>query len=155
VVRVPGWIHPLAGGNPAPLRGVAARRITPVGIGAYGRLVQGVPLQGGQGQAIVGSGGGATITVGPVGLGVVWYPGQATVSSSVGPLDTSTVLVYLGPQSLGTLLTNVALAGGGSVLSLAVQSMSPGQYFTAVWSGGTTGSIVYLNVTGTMDALAY
>jgi hypothetical protein len=149
--RLPVWAHPLAGGQAQ--RGVAARPIRRTPIEAYQGKVQGVPLQGGQGQAVV-AGGTATITVGPQGLGVLWYPVQVTVSSSVGALDTSTVAVYLGQISVGTLQGGQSYAGGGDVVALAVQVMAPGQNLIAVWSNAVNGSTVYLNVTGTMDAPA-
>jgi hypothetical protein len=149
--RLPGYFHPLAGGNPQ--RGLTVRPIRRVPIEAYTSKVQGVPLQGGQGQAIV-SGGTATITVGPQGLGVIWYPVQCNVSSSVGANDLSTVAVYLGQITVGTLQGGQSYAGGGDTVALAVQQMAPGQNLIAVWSDAVNGSTVYLNVTGTMDAPA-
>jgi len=149
--RLPSWAHPLAGGQAQ--RGLAVRPIRRTPIEAYTSKVQGVPLQGGQGQAVV-EGGTATITVGPQGLGVLWYPVQVTVSSSVGALDTSTVAVYLGQISVGTLQGGQSYAGGGDVVALAIQVMAPGQNLIAVWSNATNGSTVYLNVNGTMDAPA-
>jgi hypothetical protein len=97
----------------------------------------------------------ATISVGPHGLGTTWYPVQCTISSSVGAADTSTCAVYLGSQVQQNLQGGQSYAGGGDVVALSVVSMTPGDLLIAVWTGGTPGSQVAVNVQGTQNVLAY
>jgi hypothetical protein len=121
----------------------------------FRRKIQGVPLTGGQAIGTITAGGTATISVGPQGLGNIWYPVQCTISSSVGAADASTCAVYLGSQTQQNLQGGQSYAGGGDVVALSVVSMSPGDLLIAVWSGGTAGSRVAINVQGTMDALQF
>jgi hypothetical protein len=96
-----------------------------------------------------------TVTVTPQGLGTVWYPAQATISTSVGAADTSTCSVFLGALGLNNLLVGQSYAGGGDTVALSVPPLTPGALLIAQWSGGTPGSICSMNVLGTMDCLAY
>jgi hypothetical protein len=97
--------------------------------------------------------GTVTLSVGPQGLGNIWYPVQCVVSTSTGATDTSTCAVYLGSQAQQNLQGGQSYAGGGDTVSLSVQSMSPGDLLIAVWTGAVPGAIAAINVTGTMDAL--
>jgi hypothetical protein len=63
--------------------------------------------------------------------------------------------VYIGSQAQQNLQGGQSYAGGGDVVALSVQSMSPGDLLIAVWSGAVPGAIAAMNITGTMDALAY
>ena len=138
----PGW------------RGTGMRPIARLPVHLYRRAVTGLPLTGGQGQAVISGAGAATVTVGPQGLGNIWYPAQISVSTTSGLAgnDASTCNVYLGSQGVPVTLLGTLLPGTG-VLGLAVPSMSPGQYLIAVWSGGKNGDVAAVNVVGTMDAL--
>jgi hypothetical protein len=98
-------------------------------------------------------GGLATITVGPQGLGNVWYPAQATIFTTSGITDTSTCNLYLGPAGVPVTLVATFYPGGQGTAGLAIPSMAPGQYLIAVWTGGNPGDVASLNVIGTMDAL--
>lgn len=126
------------------------RRTSPL---LYRTPVTGLPLSGGQGQAVV-AGGAATVTVGPQGLGNIWYPAQISVSTTSGLAgnDSSTANVYLGAQGTPITLLGTLLPGTG-VLGVAVPSMSPGQYLITIWSGAKNGDVAAVNVIGTMDAL--
>ena len=95
--------------------------------------------------------GSLTLTIGPQGLGTVWYPVQVTLSTTTGPLDPSTAIIYLGP--LITPATIVGAGFGNGTYALAIPPMTPGQYLVAVWSGGNPGDTAAMNVIGTMDAL--
>jgi hypothetical protein len=117
--------------------------------------VRGVPLTGGQVQGVIGSGGAATISVGPQGLGTIWYPQQATISTTTGAADASTCQIFLGALGVLTLLAGQSYAGGGDTIALAVPALTPGQLLIAVWAGGHHGDKCTVNIIGTMDALAY
>jgi hypothetical protein len=144
---------PRAGSQPG--RGLVMRPIPRVRVTRFTRPVQGVPLTGGQAIGTVGAGGSVTVSVGPQGLGNVWYPVQCTISTTTGALDTSTCAVYLGSQVQQNLQGGQSYAGGGDVVALSVQSMTPGDLLIAVWTGGNPGDLAAINVTGTMDALQF
>jgi hypothetical protein len=103
--------------------------------------------------APAGTAGAASVSVGPQGLGTIWYPAQVVVSttSSIAGTDNSVCNVYLGPANVPNNLLGTVIGGG--VLAAAVPPMSPGQYLTAVWTGGNPGDVASINVVGTMDAL--
>ena len=153
MVRLPrGWPwHPYAGALPA--RGATVLRIPRVPIEAYRRRLTGLPLTGGQVQGTIPASGNLTLSVGPQGLGNVWYPVQVTLSTTTGVLDTATALVYLGAQGVPVTLVGTRYTGNGTV-ALAIPPMTPGQVLIISWSGGTTGDLAAANVIGTMDALS-
>lgn len=136
----PGW------------RGSGQRPIVATPIGRYSGRITGVPLTGGQVQAVVPGPGALTLNVGPSGLGTVWYPAQVTLSTTTGPLDTSIANVYLGPLISPTTLVGTVYSGNGTV-ALAIPNMSPGQFLVIRWTGATSGDTAAANVIGTMDAL--
>jgi hypothetical protein len=112
------------------------------------------PLQGGQGQAVV-SGGTATVSVGPTGAGVIWYPTQITISTTTGietGLDTSIANAYLGPAGVPvTALTTVY--GGNGLIGVTLPNLQGGQYLIVIWTGAKNGDTAAVNMTGTMTAL--
>lgn len=163
VVRFPrGWgqaFHPQAagrGGNALRwmpgYRGSGMQPMVPVPIGRYTGRLTGVPLTGGQAQGLVPGSGILTLQVAPQGLGTVWYPVQVTLSTTTGPLDTSTALVYLGPLVTPATLVSTVYSGNGTA-ALAIPSMSPGQTLIVAWTGAKSGDTAAFNVIGTMDAL--
>lgn len=123
-----------------------------VPIGAYSQKATGVPLTGGQNQAKVPVSGTLTLTVGPQGLGTVWYPAQITLSTTTGQLDSSTATVFLGSQGVPITQVGAVFTGNGTV-ALAIPSVSPGQVLIVTWTGAHAGDVAALNVVGTMDAL--
>ena len=162
MVRFPaGWgraFHPQASRGPNGLayrpgwRGSGMQPTVATPIGAYTGKITGVPLTGGQVQAAVPGSGSLRLSVGPSGLGTVWYPVQVTLSTTTGPLDTSTALVYLGPLISPTTLVGTVYSGNGTV-ALAIPDMSPGQTLIISWTGAKSGDTAAANVIGTMDAL--
>jgi hypothetical protein len=130
------------------------QRPVSVAVERFTRKMAGVPLTGGQAQTVAGT-TTPQLSIGPHGWGVVWYPVQVTVSSSIGALDTSTAACYLGSVALANLQGGQSYAGGGDVISLSVPGMTPGDLLIIVWQGATVGSVVTVNVQGTQDALAY
>lgn len=125
----------------------------PIPMERYTTKITGVPLTGGQASAAIPASGALTLSVGPQGLGTLWYPAQVTLSTTAGPLDTSTANVYLGVGGVPT--TNVGtLFPGNGVLALAVPAMQPGDNLIVSWTGGVVGEVAALNIIGTQDALS-
>jgi hypothetical protein len=160
--RLPRGLHRYAGatgGNPAlwrpGWRGTGRQPIRRVRIEAFTRRIQSVPLTGGQAQATVTAAGAAQCSTGPAGLGTVWYPAQATISTTTGAADNSTCQIFLGALGVNNLLVGQSYAGGGDTVALAVPSMTPGDLLIAVWAGGNPGDHATMNVVGTMDALSW
>jgi hypothetical protein len=156
-VRIPGpayFHYPAAGRtrNKLLFRPVQGRPPV-IPVGRYTQPITGVPLTGGQGQAVVSSGGAATVSVGPQGLGNVWYPASATIQTTSGVNDASTCNLYLGPAGVPVTLLATLYPGGTGTAGLATPPLSPGQYLIAVWSGGNPGDHASLNVVGTMDSI--
>jgi hypothetical protein len=163
MVRFPrGWgryFHPQAS-RPAPSafayrpgwRGTGMQPMTAVPIQRYTARITGVPLTGGQQQGTVQGSGKASLSVGPQGLGTIWYPTQVTISTTTGPLDASTALVYLGAQGVPITLVASVFTGNGTI-GLAIPTMSPGQVLIVSWTGAQPGDVVSMNIVGTMDAL--
>lgn len=160
-MRIPRGLHMHAGAYAPDMfawgpgwRRTGAQPIRRIAIGRYTVPVQNVPLTGGQGQATVG-GGVASVTVGPQGAGNIWYPAQATISTTSGVNDGSTCSIYLGPNAqTAVILVATLFPGGYGTAALAIPSMAPGQYLTAIWTGAHNGDIVAMNVIGIMSALA-
>lgn len=142
-----GWRPGLAGSGMQPIRRVP--------IGAYSQRVTGIILTGGQAQATVGGAGTATASIGPQGLGTVWYPAQATISTTTGAADNSTCAIYLGAIGAPNLLVGQSYAGGGDTVALAVPSLTPGGLLIAVWAGGHPGDAATINIVGTMDVISW
>jgi hypothetical protein len=128
----------------------ARAHVAPVEL--YRTVSAQIPISGAQGMVVV-SGGTATISVGPTGLGTVWYPASAVIATSIGPLDTSVCKIYVGPSQTPVSLQGTLISGGAGTLGLALPSMSPGLYIIAVWSGATNGSTASLNITGYQTVL--
>jgi hypothetical protein len=136
--------------RPARMRPARAQR-APVHL--YTQQVD-VPLSGAQGVTTISGAGTGTISVGPAGLGTVWYPASAVISTTTGGLDTSTCQIYVGPAGVPTTLQGSLInSGGAGTVALAIPQLSPGLYVIAVWSGAKPGDIATLNVTGTAQML--
>jgi hypothetical protein len=140
---VPGW------------RGTSARPITRTSVGRYTTRLSSIPLSGGQVLGIVPASGAITLSDGPQGLGVVWYPVQVNASTTTGLTtagDNSVCNIYLGPAVNPTTLVGTIYNGNGTA-ALAIPDMTPGQFLVMVWSGANPGDQAAANVIGTMDAL--
>jgi hypothetical protein len=136
-----------------PARGAQVWRIPRVPVEAYTKRLTGLLLTGGQAQGIITGAGALTLSVGPQGLGNVWYPVQVTLSTATGVFDGSTANVYLGAQGVPITLVGTLYSGNGTV-ALAIPPMTPGQVLIVVWSAGNPGDTAAMNVLGTMDALS-
>jgi hypothetical protein len=162
--RIPAWIHPQAAGRtlnaltlrPGSPAGTGMRRITSVPVSRFTTPVQGVTLTGGQAQGTVPASGAITLSVGPQGLGVTWYPSSVIISLSPnGAASSATAACYIGLIATQTQQGGQSYAGGGDTFGLSVTSMTPGQLLYVVWAGATPGQVAAMNVVGSMDALAY
>ncbi len=105
------------------------------------------------GQTILDGTGSGTVAVGPSGVGAKWYPMTATFSTTTGPTDSSTAVLYSGFVSEATLLNGQGYHGGGDSAGLAVPQMTPGDLIVAQWTGGNPGDVAQLTIVGTQDAL--
>ena len=109
-------------------------------------------IQAGVGQAIVSSAGSATVVLGPQGVGTRWYPSQIQVSTTTGPVDQSSCVLYRdiveAKHEIGQ-----TLQGGGDTLGFT-HDMQPGDLIYAVWSNANPGDLATLAVHGDQMALA-
>lgn len=160
--RRPRLWHPLAPaswGNRQQWRpgyqGTGMQPIRRVPQTAFTRQVTGIQLNGGQAQSKISAGGTATVSIGPTGLGTIWYPAQATISTTSGTADNSTCLIYLGANGVPNLQVGQSYAAGADTVALAVPAMAVGQLLIAVWSGGVHNDLATINILGTMDALTW
>jgi hypothetical protein len=97
--------------------------------------------------------GEGIISVGPQGLGNVWYPAQAVIGTTSGINDNSVCNAYLGVAGVPTTLVGTAYPGGSGTIALAVPPLSPGEYLIFEWTGGNPGDVASVNVLGTMDTI--
>lgn len=141
LVYRPGW------------RGSGQQPIRRVPVASYTSKVSGVPLNGGQAQGVIPAGGKLTLSVGPSGLGTVWYAAQVTISTTTGALDTSTAQIYLGPAITPTNLVASIFSGNGTA-AIAIPPLMPGQTLICQWTNGHPGDTAAFNVIGTQDALS-
>jgi hypothetical protein len=109
-------------------------------------------IENAQAQGIMNASGALTLSLGPAGMGTVWYPASAAVATSLGTADTSVCDIYIGPANTPVSIQGIINSGNG-VLALAIPAMTPGLYVIASWKGGKSGTTCYLNVTGVMTAL--
>jgi hypothetical protein len=154
-MRVPAGLHRQAGAYAPGKMGwsVSARRARVLPMQLFTRAVTSLPLTGGQVQGLISAAGAALLSVGPSGSGNVWYPASCTISTTTGVNDFSTCSIYLGPAGVPVTLQATLFPGGTGTASLAIPSMTPGQYIIAVWSGGHPGDVCSVNITGTMDSV--
>ena len=97
--------------------------------------------------------GKLTLQIGPQGIGTRWYPAQATVSTTLGAVDTSTVSVYAGTLGVPNIQAAQSYAGGGDSAGFNSIVICPGQYIIAMWTGGTAGTTATIVVNGTQSSL--
>jgi hypothetical protein len=141
------------------VRGPAARRIPVVPPGRYVHAMT-VDI-GNDGMAPVATfngSGQAWAAIGPSGLGQSWAADQASAWTSVGPLDAAQVAFYVGPYMtpflpIATYQQVSSLSGGGAQFGLGGVGIPDGWFVSAFWTGGTSGALAYLRVTGLKTVL--
>src|SRR5580692_8862853 len=141
MVRKPRGMHSPAGTNRGSilqwrpgLAGSGMQRTRQVPVTAFAQRISGIQLTGGQAQGKISAAGTATVSIGPAGLGRIWYPAQATISTTTGTADNSTCLIYLGAKGVPNLQVGQSYAAGADTVALAVPAMAVGQLLIAVWS---------------------
>ena len=123
----------------------------------YMRTAEG-PLPNGYSSAKVAS-NAATVYVGPMGTGTIWYPTMAVIGTTTGANDASTCTLYLSPLLNGTSLASQpqiggqSYAGGGDTIGLSIPPVYPGYYLIAVWAGAVNGDLATLTVYGSQQSL--
>lgn len=140
-IRVPAGLHPQGvpntGGRP-----VLPYRTSPL---MFGKPVR-APIHDGTGSAIVSGGGAATVVLGPQGQGTRWYPSQVQVSTTSGPSDGSSCVVYklfvANSQIIGQ-----TLQGGGDTFGWT-HELQVGELIFAVWAGANPGDLATFSING-------
>jgi hypothetical protein len=140
-----------------PNQGFARRAAASTPQGSYTGSQQTV-ITGGYAAAVVPASGSVTVRVGPMGVGTIWYPQAAAISTTTGAADASTCALYLTPLENGaqvpaTQIGGQSYAGGGDTIGLAVPPMWAGYFIVAVWTGATSGDLASLAVYGTQQVL--
>ena len=141
-----------------PNRGFANRRGAVIPQGMYQGQQQTL-ITGGYAAVTVTAAGTAIAKVGPQGVGTVWYPQAAAISTTTGANDASTCALYLSPLENGaavvpsTQIGGQSYAGGGDTIGLAVPPMWAGYFIVAVWTGAVSGDLASLAVYGTQQVL--
>lgn len=108
----------------------------------------------GVGSSLVSGAGTAIVQVGPSGLGTLWFPNQAVLSTTTGVNDSSTAIGYLGPP--GNVAANIlfqSYQAGADSQGVAIPAMQPGDFITVVWSGAHPGDQATVRIIGTLQAL--
>ena len=137
-------------------RGQRSYAISRIPVEAYGRVVHGVPLGDGQGQATISAAGTASVVLGPQGIGTVWYPAAVAVTTTTGVLDTSACASYVGAGTspIGANYQATIFPAGQGTLALAVPPVPVGSYVVAELTSGHSGDRFTVNVIGAKDAWA-
>jgi hypothetical protein len=98
--------------------------------------------------------GTAQAAAGPSGVGCTWSLDQASIYTSVGPLDAAQAALYVGPLPIAQYQQASSLAGGGAQVALGGITVDPSWFVWVLWTGGTPGALAYLLVTGAKTVLA-
>ena len=116
------------------------------------------PITGGYALTTVAADGSASITVGPAGVGTIWYPQAVAIGTTTGAADGSTCTLYLGPildngKPQGQQIGGQSYNGGGDTFGVAIPPMWPGYFVGAIWAGGNPGDVAFFQIYGDMDTL--
>lgn len=157
-----GWQAPTAGGWPrgvrVPAGSMVYRRVIPPVVPHRAFQVPADAPIGPDGfsQGIV-SGGTVTLSVGPSAAGTSWALSQASVATTTGVNDSSTVAFYAQPAiNAAPLLpfqVGQSFAGGGDQVGLAGIRLVTGERLYAVWSTANNGDTATLILSGTKTVL--
>lgn len=116
-----------------------------------------IPRSTGRGSALVPASGTISVSVGPSGLGTIWYPQLAAIATTTGANDNSTCALYVTgwntPVNPQDAINGQSYAGGGDSIGMAIPPIHQGECIKAVWTGGTNGDTATLTVYGDQDLL--
>lgn len=162
MVNTLGWQHRAAGGWPRGLRVPAGsmvdRRLLPPVVPHTAFLSSAdVPIgPDGFAQGIIAN-GTVTLSVGPSTAGSSWDLSQASVATTTGVNDSSTVAFYAQPAINAAPLLPFQIgqgfAGGGGQVGLAGIKLVTGERLFAVWSTANNGDTATLILSGTKTVL--
>lgn len=157
-----GWQTPTAGGWPRGVRVPAGsmvyrRLLPPVVPHRAFQMPADVPIgPDGFAQGII-AGGTLTLSVGPSAAGSSWALAQASVATTTGVNDASTVAFYAQPAiNAGPLLPfqiGQGFSGGGGQVGLSGIKLVTGERLYAVWTTANNGDTATLIVSGTKTVL--
>ena len=147
-IRTEAGALPNTGGSP--------QRATAVPQQLFRPLVR-APIATGVGTATVSGAGSATVSVGPSGTGTRWYPKKGDIDTTTGANDASTCQIFIGPSVVANdqLGAGQSYLGGGDTFGLSGEMLQPGEFVTAVWTGGKPGDTATLRVTGDQVVMVY
>jgi hypothetical protein len=106
-------------------------------------------------QGIVNGSGVCQLFVAPTGYRSTWELAQASVSTTTGAADASTVTLYAQPPGTPSAFWQVgqSYAGGGDQIGLSGIKLVTGEVLYAVWAGGHPGDTASLILTGRMTVI--
>lgn len=109
-----------------------------------------VPIAPGVATVALDASGNGTVKIGPIGSREVWSPAVASVSVSTN-VNEAQCRIYAGDSAIPANFIDGTLSGstGDSTDRVSGSSVPLGSFIWAVWTGGDTGSVATLNVTGT------
>lgn len=157
-----GWQTPTAGGWPrgvrVPAGSMVDRRLLPpvVPHRAFVTAADAPIGPDGFAQGIIAS-GTVTLSVGPSAAGTSWSLAQASVATTTGVNDSSTVAFYAQPAINAAPLLPFQVgqspAGGGDQVGLAGIKLVTGERLYAVWSSANNGDTATLILSGIKTVL--
>lgn len=161
MVRLPYGYHRRAGGWPpgliVPAGSMVRRRLLPPSISPRQYVNPAVVPIGPYGFAsgIVTGAGACQLFVGPTGYRATWELAQASVTTTTGAADTSTVSFFAQPAGTpsGFWQVGQSYAGGGDQVGLAGIKLVTGEYLYAIWTGAKPGDTASLVLSGRMTVL--
>ena len=136
-------------------RGIAARRIpVPPDEAFRNQVTVDLGNDGMAPLAVFTAAGTAQAFVGPSSGGDLWSLDQCYLATSVGLLDASQVIVYVGPLPLPQYAVAPSLSGGGQQFGMGGVGVPFGWFAWAVWTGGTPGATTVFRLTGVKTVLS-
>lgn len=150
--RVPAGLHLQSGAQRAGPGRPRLPNVVPQH--AWQHVVQ-APIPNGQAQTTVSSAGTAQVQAGPSGIGTVWYPARAVITTTTGTGDVSRCFLYMGTVSQQTQIGDASYRGGGDSVPLGGYRLQPGDLIVALWEFARPGDTATLALIGDGEALAW
>lgn len=111
-----------------------------------------VPIRPGTATVALDGSGNGTAKIGPTGARETWNAAVASVSVSTNTLEAA-CRIFVGDQPTANNYVDGTLSGstGDSTDRVNARQLRLGDFIWAVWTGGDSGSVATLNITGTRD----